>query len=83
MGTKTRFGGVLIAVVLGSMVSGGLAASSERGVGVWPHLARVLGDARLVEAAVAADVDLRSQLHLPHDPDYVRSLYARPERTYR
>ncbi len=48
MSIRTRFGGVLAAVVLGSTLSGGPAASSERGVGVWPDLARVLGDARLV-----------------------------------
>jgi len=81
MSIRTRFGGLLISVVLGSTLSGGLAASSERSVGVWPDLVRVLGDGRLVEAAVAADVDLRAQLHLPRDREYVRSLYARPERT--
>lgn len=81
MSIRTRFGGVLAAVVLGSTLSGGLAASSETGVGVGPDLARVLGDGRLVEAAIATDVDLRSQLHLPRDREYVRSLYASPERT--
>lgn len=77
----TRLVGLLATVALSSTLSGGLALSSERRLGIWPDLAFVLGDAGRVEAALAADLDFRSQLHLNSDPEYVRSLYERPELT--